>query len=751
MLKLIKLSLEGFGCFKEEKVFEYTDGINVVSAQNGKGKSTAIEAIELLLLSNLDGNYSDYLYRDKKNKVYANEFTISLEFMLNKYHLLEILTCKKGSKTCTTTRNLKDLESSKDIANGEEVKTWLNEHLPSNTTKYALFVRQNSNMDIINATDSERRELFKNIQDLNFSSEIKTLIDPKLETVKQSIIDVDKEIFAFENKTYETKDFMEVPFSEDEYKLKKSQLEKLKAEKALIEEKKNRFNELLEKKQKLMNDISEMNTSVSAKKSKIESYNETISNSDIEKDKLVTRCEENKNEIESQISSLKSELDNLEDEKNDEIKDYNNLINDISKEIEDFTNEMNSIKLTKLIKFDDTSLINTRNNLSELTTKKSIAVKNAESLSKGVCPICGGNCTNKHDEIKLEIDSLENQIEECENLIADLNDKKSVYEKNVEINQKNKELKTSLQGKIETKKAKLESLNESLSSIDELYESKQNGIKSKIENAEQKYSTEEETCKSNCLAIDEKCSMLISQKKELEDEIIGLNKKVEDSSKELLSVNKKIDEYEDSESKEINTDELESELKSYDDTVSQNKVISEYNKNVEETKKKDKKELEELKAKKQKFEDEKFDLESAKVVMTKDYPNFVIENSIKNIEDDINDFISNVYYKELDVSFDSTKTGIKMTFGEDIPIKRLSGCESAITKIGFINSFNKNLQLGMILLDEPDSAMSDNIKNEFYNSLLEMNSIFNQIILVSHSEKMVNFIRANTECNIITL
>ena len=50
MLKLIKLSLKGFGCFKDEKIFEYDDGINIIRAENGSGKTTQINAISILLL-----------------------------------------------------------------------------------------------------------------------------------------------------------------------------------------------------------------------------------------------------------------------------------------------------------------------------------------------------------------------------------------------------------------------------------------------------------------------------------------------------------------------------------------------------------------------------------------------------------------------------------------------------------------------------------------------------------------------------
>ena len=751
MLKLIKLELEGFGCFKEKTVFDYDDGINLIKAQNGKGKTTQIEAIEIMLLSNYDGNFADYMYRDKATDIIADEFTVSLEFILDKYHLLETLVCKKG-KSYTTTRNLKDLDTDTDLANGEGVKEWLNERLPVATSKYALFVRQNSNMDIINCSDSERRDLFKKIQDLDFSKEIKTLIDPKIEQTKQSIIDVDKEIFALENKEYEVKDYLDIPFTEDEYKVKKLELDKLNSQKALQEERKSRYKELLSSKDKITNEITSVKNISVTKKVSIVNCNEFIENAESEKNKIIDKCEENKTEIQNNISSLKTQLNNLDDEKNNKIKEYQNNIKTLTDEINESTEEMNSIKILKLIKFDEDLLTKTRNDLSELKTKSSIAWKNADTIKSGVCPVCGStNCSEKYEELKDEAIGYDKMICECEGAVDDLIRKKNEYDENVKKNQENKELKTSLQGKIETKQSKLESLNQSLENLDFLYESKGNEIKSKITNEEQKYSNEEEKSKSDCKAIDDKVELYKKQKSEYESVISENEKKIDELNKELEELNNKLSEYENSD-EEIDTSELESEIKFYDDVISQNKVIKEYNENIDKTKKEDKTELDKLKEKKQKFEHEKYCLESSKSVMTKDYPNFIIENSIQNIEDDINEFIKEVYYKELGITFSSTKTGIKMSFGNDINIHRLSGCESAITRIGFINSFNKNLQCGMIILDEPDAPMSDSVKSEFYNSLLEMKNMFSQMIIVTHSEKMCNFIQANdTDCNIITL
>lgn len=754
MLKLIKLELEGFGCFKDFTEFNYESGVNLIKAQNGKGKTTSIEALEFMLLSNIDGNYADYLYRDKVTKVTADEFTISLEFMIDNYHLLETFNCKKGSKTCTSTRNLKDLESGNDLANGEGVKEWLNERLPVATSKYALFVRQFSEKDdIIKCQDSERRDLFKKIKDLDYSKEIETLIEPKVKQVKEKVVEVDKEIFALENKKYEIRDYLDLPFTEDEYNLKKNKLDKLNAEKALVEERKVRFDELTASKNKIANEITSVENVSVNKKISIADYNKFIENAESEKDKIITRCEISKVESSKKVTELNASIDNLDDEKNDKIKEINNNIASVEKEIESNKSELSNIKLVKLIKFDESPLINARNNLSELKTKSSIAQKNADTLKSGKCPLCGGDCKGQHENFENEAKSYDEQVIECQKTIDDLIQKKNNYEESSKKNQENKELKMNFESKISTLEEKLSTYKNSLNNLDTLYESKTNEIKSKIANEEQKYSNEEQKCTSDCKAIDDKVELYKKQKSEYESIIAENDKKVAELNTELEEINKKLSEYDDSNKTDFSEiDSLSTELKKYDDVISKNKVIKEYNEGIESAKKSDKVELDKLKEKKQKFEKEKFDLESSKKVMTTDYPNWCINNSIQNIEDDVNNFIQDVYYKELSVKFDSTKTGIKMTFGDNIPIKRLSGCESAITRIGFVNSFNKNLNCGLILLDEPDAPMSDSVKTEFYNSLLEMKNLFNQMIIVTHSEKMCNFIQANdTDCNIITL
>ena len=743
MLKLIKLELEGFACFKNKTEFLYEDGINVILAENGSGKTTQINAISILLLSEYEGSFADYMNRE------CNEFTISLEFMLNGKHLLETLICKKG-KTYTTTRNLKDVDTDTDLANGEGVKEWLNERLPVATSKYALFVRQNSDMDIIHCSDSERRDLFKRIQDLDYTKEIKTLIEPKIEQTKEKIIENDKEIFALENKAYIAKDFVELPFTEDEYKLKKSQMDKLIAEKSLIEEKNNQLNDLRERKNKLESEINSIKISSDSKKSKIDELKSF--DFDTEKEKIEKEFADKKLESENKIKSLEEQRENLDKDINEKSLNLECEIKKIEDEGNELVKEIDSIRLMKLIKFDENSLTNARNNLAELKTKHSISISNAEKLKNNICPVCGGSCTDKHAQFESEAKELDKQIMECESVINDLLQKKSNIDEKAKKNEELKERKNNLsnelvmkQSLIENKRMEQKSLNSSLMEKKQNYS---NQIES--ENRILESVDSEKTSKLN--ALTEKNEMIVTQINQLENELIGLIKDAENKYSEQSKLSKKIESFFVGTFDENKIVEIETELKKYDSVVAENKVIKEYNEQLEETKKADKKELEKFKERKQKFEKEKFDLENSKKILTTDYPSWAILQNLKNIENDINEFIDQVYYKPLNIKFDMTRSGISMRFGDDIKVERLSGAEKAITNIGFCESFNKNLNLNMILLDEPDAPLSATRKEMFYSSLLEMKDVFEQMIVVTHSKDMVAYIQANdTDCNIITL
>ncbi len=439
-------------------------------------------------------------------------------------------------------------------------------------------------------------------------------------------------------------------------------------------------------------------------------------------------------DINEKSLNLECEIKKIEDEGNELIK------------------EIDSIRLMKLIKFDEESLTNTRNNLAELKTKYSISISNAEKLKNNICPVCGGSCTDKHAQFESEAKELNKQIAECEGVIDDLLTKKKDIEEKTKKNEELKERKNNLsnelvkkQSLIENKRIEQKSLNSSLMEKKQNYSNQIESEKRILESIDS-----EKTSRLN--SVKEKNDMIITQIQQLEGDICDLIDSEEIKNVEIEKLSKEIESFSVETFDENEIVEIETELKKYDSVVAENKVVKEYNEQLEETKKADKKELEKFKERKQKFEKEKFDLENSKKILTTDYPSWAILQNLKNIENDINEFIDQVYYKPLNIKFDMTRSGISMRFGDDIKVERLSGAEKAITNIGFCESFNKNLNLNMILLDEPDAPLSATRKEMFYSSLLEMKDVFEQMIVVTHSKDMVAYIQANdTDCNIITL
>lgn len=68
-MKIEKINIENFKCFKGKFTLEFTDGINIVVGNNEAGKSTILEAIHLALTGLLNGRYlrnelSQYLFNN---------------------------------------------------------------------------------------------------------------------------------------------------------------------------------------------------------------------------------------------------------------------------------------------------------------------------------------------------------------------------------------------------------------------------------------------------------------------------------------------------------------------------------------------------------------------------------------------------------------------------------------------------------------------------------------------------------------
>ena len=130
--------------------------------------------------------------------------------------------------------------------------------------------------------------------------------------------------------------------------------------------------------------------------------------------------EEKKNEIQNNIDLLKNELISLND-------------------------KINSIKLVKVVKFNDVELNDAISKVSEKQTEIKINEKNIESLKEGVCPICGSDCSHKLNEFETINGELKNELIKLESEVSHLKVKKLEIENKTNRNLELKNTKLTLE------------------------------------------------------------------------------------------------------------------------------------------------------------------------------------------------------------------------------------------------------------------------------------------------------------------
>lgn len=742
MLQIEKLELKDFGVVEGTRIIEYKKGLNVIQASNGKGKTNSLQAIEMLINNSYEGAFEDYI----NNK--ASSFFIALNFSINEKKFRISLNCKKTKSTTLSERILID-EEGNELASGEEAIQYMSTLLDPVLTRYALVAKQKPIDNIVSCKDSERLDLFKKFQNLNFETAISSHIMPLIEIVKNDITDINKEIYRLENMKYDFKNTLDQSLTKEDYLSKKIEYQNIiikNASIAKLKEEHSSKKKSLEDTNKL---IENLETSIKNKQVELEKLQKeldillSVEYSKQEISKIEKEFDEKKVKNTKDISTLTNEYE----QKKESIIIF---LSETDKEIKELDLKLANLKVVKLSKFDDTELKELENKKTTLESDIKYCDINIKSLEKGICPTCGEKCDNKLSEW---VSKKEEYLKELEIVNVNIDAQhtlKKEYDIKVEENLKVKEEKTNVENTLNSKKASKQSLEEKLelikSSYDKDIENKNNDLNSlelskKREIEVFNNSLEKDIIHKNSIIENANISL-----KEYNDSLVS-NETTKDSLESWLNKNTLKEEEQDA-------TVLLSEIEKYENIEKENSIIVKNNKELEEKQKQDKSILKEEESKKQNLLEKQKNLEQARTILLKDFPNYVIDQSVANIEQNMNQFISDVYYKSLNISLRATKTSIKLEYGlEDrkLPAHRLSGAESKLVSLAFINNFNKYIGLSCLMLDEPDAAMDVKRQEDMYEILLSMKDIYNQMIIITHSEKMLNYLTSNTEVNIIRL
>ena len=144
--KFERLYLKDFKCVEEQE-FEFTKGIIIISGNNGEGKSTIFNALNILLFNDAPLNLKDYI------RWGSDEFSIGLDFENNGVVYQEFLSYseKSGGK-----RILKNLNTNEEWTNSVAVDK-LKEIINFDLAKPSI-VSAEGEQNLISTTPSKRRE-----------------------------------------------------------------------------------------------------------------------------------------------------------------------------------------------------------------------------------------------------------------------------------------------------------------------------------------------------------------------------------------------------------------------------------------------------------------------------------------------------------------------------------------------------------------------------------------------------------------
>lgn len=669
------VNLKNFGPIKNANL-EFTSGINLILGDNYQGKSHILKAIAFMLINYKEKRIEDYCNWNSDNFITNMKFTYGGEFFNITYNYNE------GGNL-----NRKLIIDKDEIFTGSDCTSKLVEYFDPPSCRASILSMQGE-INLVSVKPAQRRENLKKIYDLEFNNQIIELKSRISEIEDNELNKIKKRMIILENKDYDLKEYEELPCTEEVYV------------NALMDEDeyKNKVNNIKKEQEdfdKNKKEICRLKTEIKNEDKKIIQFDEELSN-----------LKNKKVEFENKLG------ENFLEKKDKLLKKLNDT--DWEKQLNEFNINKNSIKFIRPINFNRIELKNLQKELNEeLNPKLTIANNKLKSSWNNICSECGKPYSDEDRKtIILEHKKLSNEYDILNENIKKLLIKKKRYEEIEEKNRKSDNEISKLNIRIEEEEKRIEV-------------EKSNLIK-EIE--------------SESKQVDEKKNNLLFQIENLDSSINILKNQIKDKQELIETYRKQIKNINLPDLRPILSDELLLQLneiifitKAYESIIEKNKIFKEHNDEILQDKEKDKIELEKLKKEKNKLDMKILKLKDGISILNKSFPNFVIESTIKDIENGMNIFLSNTNYEKNKVSIEKVKDGIGVFYGKgkrDISIA--SGYEKQLFNIAYKNSFAQMAGLRILFLDEIDSYASEENSKILFKTIAKLSDDYEQIFIITH-------------------
>lgn len=670
------LILKNFRIISDEE-FTFQKGFNVFSGDIGQGKSQAFQAIAHSLIDDKRKKLEQFIQWGK------DSYQCDMEFMHNSINFKSFIAYDKSKGS-----ERKLVVNDNEQFQGSDVKNKLAEYFDPPLVRASAISYQGS-ADVIEATESVRRENLKRIYDLDFTDKIK-ILDAEADDIKRQLAEVDEKIVILKNKEYDFKPLERLLLSQDKLHSLESRYNELQVMIDSIEKEKERYQQKL---------------------SDITSVQETINQ---EQRRLTTK--------QSRKSSIQSELDTLSTKI--ETADYYFKVHELKQilvesNVDELTKEKDSITLpiVKEINLEHKNdLLEQRSNVSSELHYHKTAL---QSCKDGLCPTCGKEFDSGDEEKHTK------QIEIVEAQLTLIDEELMQFAKTEERRNKQIEELKDAEHKIILYEEKIKSEKERVTR-----EREQLNEKIKLEN---NYAIQ---AKENDAKRLEELQVSIH---EIEIESKEIQQRIDADKVKCISLQNNLgDEPAVNDEVILEKDTTKSQIDRYYAIVERNKLNEQYNEQLKEQQEKDNDNLIILREERDNISNNLEATQTGKEIIKKLFPNYVISQTVKDIEQRMNDFLTKTYDR-YPVKLLDGKNGLSIQYGpSNEDVSEASGGERDIYNLALKIAFSRMSGLRILMLDEVDKFHSLEIAKKEFAIIKDMldDGYIEQVFIITHKDEI---------------
>lgn len=694
--------------------------VNILSGQNYSGKSSVISALIYLFANYLEEKIQHYIKWD------------SPHFLINSFIIDNKNTYEYNVKYSKSNEKTLIINNTDRFSNSEASKKFA-QIVDPNLAFYSSVSMQGQSTNVIFDSPAERANVLKKILGLDKLLDVSDLMKADISSQQMSLEKVSSQISVLDNLTYI---YMQIPEIEPIDDII-SQFEILESQKNIYERSFRKYqlyldqvvqyNKVKEQIVNLTHQIDTIENEIVVLKTKFLPSLDYDNNRLLEISNLINSLNKEKHTYELQLSNISK----LEEKKN-----Y------ISSQIASKTDKMSNLNVSriKMPEFNEEQLSSTIGLLKENQAELKILLKNKTLFATGKCPTCDQPYHGDMNKLEADILTRNNEIKRLEEQIAIMQTSLTVYSqalKNREfiLSQKESLMKeiTLLQEDVVTIQQQIDILNKNLTFNESSHSLQIIQL-----------NTESETL----IAQQTEAKRVKDYNDSINNSILKLSNMLTVNTNTIESLKKQQEPSPVSEPIMYDSELYESLKRKISiheaNVINREKAIT-HNQIIQAKEKEDKDTLAKLIEQKEDFYRSIQIVSNSKSILDKDLSPYLLESGVVDIVNIMNNLFTKIH-SQYEVSLKQEKKNLEFfyTTGDGInrPILMASGFERQIISLSFKLALTVLSGLGILFLDETDSDADESNSIVFYNTLLESN-VLDQVFIVSHKPETVRHLINN--------